>query len=797
MQRHSLLGSEIVGAAGLPEEARWVRHHHERIDGGGYPDGLCGEEIPLESRIILVADAFEAMTSDRPYRRAPGQEFAIAELRRGAGHAVRRRGGRRAVPRARQPPSPRSRRSRLRSMRGLEERLRLALEGTETGFWEWDDRVRRGRVVRERRPDVRAAPRHAAGRAATTTWRAASTRPTARSCAGSCGRAVEHGEGYEHDVRVELPDGGERWLHSRVRVLTRRRRPPERLDRPAHRRHRAPPARGRARVPGRGEPGARRLARPAWRRSTRWRGSPSRAWPTGAPSSSRRSSAAAYEQVAVAHVDPEKVRWARELQERYPPDPDAPTGAPEVIRSGRSELYPVIDAALLEAAALDDEQREIVRQLQMNSAMVVPMRGARPHARGDHVRLRGVRPPVLDARAGAGRGARPPRRAGARPRAAVRPRAPRGGDAAARAAARRAAGRARPRAGRPLHAARRARPRGRRLVRRVRAAPTGATGSWWATSAGAGCAAAATMGQIRNALRAYALKGARAGGRDGRPARARRRLGRDDRVRHGDLHRARPGDRRGRAGHGRAPAAAARARRRRRRVRGDRRSARRSGCSGAPPCRPRTSSWRPARRCGSTPTGSSSRASGRSTHGLADAGQGGRRRARRPRADRRRRCWPRCRARARTTWRCSGSGGVARDRSRLARWKVNSASAPPASPATGSSRNRSWSPASRRCQHAAGEPVRAAVEHGHALRPLVPRRAGELVHLVAGLAAEQLGQVGRVGGDAVHAEVARRRGRGGRCGSCATGRRRSAAGRCSPGWRSRSGSRAAPRRPGR
>jgi diguanylate cyclase (GGDEF)-like protein len=85
MQRHSLLGFEIVDAAGLPEEARWVRHHHERVDGRGYPDRLSGEEIPLESRIILAADAFEAMTSDRPYRQAPGQEFAVAELRRGAG----------------------------------------------------------------------------------------------------------------------------------------------------------------------------------------------------------------------------------------------------------------------------------------------------------------------------------------------------------------------------------------------------------------------------------------------------------------------------------------------------------------------------------------------------------------------------------------------------------------------------------------------------------------------------------------------------------------------------------------
>jgi diguanylate cyclase (GGDEF)-like protein/putative nucleotidyltransferase with HDIG domain len=85
MKRHSLLGFDIVDAAGLHTEARWVRHHHERVDGRGYPDGLAGDEIPLESRIILVADAFEAMTSDRPYRKAPGREFAFEELQRGAG----------------------------------------------------------------------------------------------------------------------------------------------------------------------------------------------------------------------------------------------------------------------------------------------------------------------------------------------------------------------------------------------------------------------------------------------------------------------------------------------------------------------------------------------------------------------------------------------------------------------------------------------------------------------------------------------------------------------------------------
>jgi diguanylate cyclase (GGDEF)-like protein len=85
MKTHSVLGENIVLAAEMPERARWVRHHHERIDGFGYPDGLADREIPLESRIIHVADAFEAMTSDRPYRKAPGEQFAVDELRRNAG----------------------------------------------------------------------------------------------------------------------------------------------------------------------------------------------------------------------------------------------------------------------------------------------------------------------------------------------------------------------------------------------------------------------------------------------------------------------------------------------------------------------------------------------------------------------------------------------------------------------------------------------------------------------------------------------------------------------------------------
>ena len=62
-----------------------VRHHHERFDGKGYPDGLAGQDIPLEARILAVADAFDAMTHERAYRKAMSKEDALAELERGAG----------------------------------------------------------------------------------------------------------------------------------------------------------------------------------------------------------------------------------------------------------------------------------------------------------------------------------------------------------------------------------------------------------------------------------------------------------------------------------------------------------------------------------------------------------------------------------------------------------------------------------------------------------------------------------------------------------------------------------------
>jgi len=86
IKKHAALGAGILSnIESLKEVSKIIRHHHEWYNGEGYPDGLTGEEIPLGSRIISVADAYQAMTSDRPYRKAFSKEKAIAELERGAG----------------------------------------------------------------------------------------------------------------------------------------------------------------------------------------------------------------------------------------------------------------------------------------------------------------------------------------------------------------------------------------------------------------------------------------------------------------------------------------------------------------------------------------------------------------------------------------------------------------------------------------------------------------------------------------------------------------------------------------
>jgi HD-GYP domain-containing protein (c-di-GMP phosphodiesterase class II) len=86
MRRHTVMGERIVASVpSLRGAARLIRASHERWDGAGYPDGLAGEEIPLGARIIAVCDAYDAMTTDRPYRRAMAADAARAELRARAG----------------------------------------------------------------------------------------------------------------------------------------------------------------------------------------------------------------------------------------------------------------------------------------------------------------------------------------------------------------------------------------------------------------------------------------------------------------------------------------------------------------------------------------------------------------------------------------------------------------------------------------------------------------------------------------------------------------------------------------
>jgi putative nucleotidyltransferase with HDIG domain len=85
MRDHPRIGATILDDAGLEDIREWVLAHHERPDGEGYPRRLSDAEIPLEAKILAVADAYEAMTVDRCYRRGIGRDLAVAELRSNAG----------------------------------------------------------------------------------------------------------------------------------------------------------------------------------------------------------------------------------------------------------------------------------------------------------------------------------------------------------------------------------------------------------------------------------------------------------------------------------------------------------------------------------------------------------------------------------------------------------------------------------------------------------------------------------------------------------------------------------------
>jgi HD-GYP domain-containing protein (c-di-GMP phosphodiesterase class II) len=89
MRAHPLTGAQILAPLEFFEEgAVIVRHHHERLDGSGYPDRLTGASIPLGARIVAIADVYDALTSDRPYRCALPAEGAVSHLRREGGHTL-------------------------------------------------------------------------------------------------------------------------------------------------------------------------------------------------------------------------------------------------------------------------------------------------------------------------------------------------------------------------------------------------------------------------------------------------------------------------------------------------------------------------------------------------------------------------------------------------------------------------------------------------------------------------------------------------------------------------------------
>jgi putative nucleotidyltransferase with HDIG domain len=86
IREHPKIGAKLLlRVTTLREAIPYVLYHHERWDGTGYPSGKRGEEIPVEARVLAIADAFDAMTSDRPYRNALSREEALAEVERCAG----------------------------------------------------------------------------------------------------------------------------------------------------------------------------------------------------------------------------------------------------------------------------------------------------------------------------------------------------------------------------------------------------------------------------------------------------------------------------------------------------------------------------------------------------------------------------------------------------------------------------------------------------------------------------------------------------------------------------------------
>jgi len=368
--------SATIGLAFLDREHRFVRINAAlaQIDGlpvdahlgrrvGDLLPGLAAQLEPLLDRVLTCGEPITDVLvrgrtaasegSDRewsasylPLRDADGGVCAVAAIVTELGDKVQ-----------------------AQDLRLSREHLRLALEGTQTGTWVWDVKAD------EVRWSDNLGPLHGLGRGEQPpTYEAylATMHPGDRERIGAAVQAaLEEGSGYELELRSRTAEGEERWVLAKAHVITDDDGTPSAIvglttDVTERRRRedaRAFLAEAGAALTGLQDPvrALEEVARLAVPRLADW------------CVVQLVDEHGRIEDIAVAHADPEKARWAGELQARWPPDPTATSGAPEVIRTGRAELYPEIADELLVAGAQDEEHLNLLRALHIRSAMIVPL----------------------------------------------------------------------------------------------------------------------------------------------------------------------------------------------------------------------------------------------------------------------------------------------------------------------------------------------------------------------------------------------------------------------------------------
>ena len=205
MRTHAEIGEQLVRRIpAVGTAALTVRHHHERVDGSGYPDALAGEEIPIEARIVAVADAYSAITADRPYRRARSRAEAVAELRAGAGRHHDGRAVEALVTRARRRPGPASRGLTPAQFAGAAAAVQFARTTVQRPPCAWSS-VNASGAASMRQNASSGAPSACTTAALTTSpCVMAATRPSRSACASSQ-RAIR----VQNMARLSPPCGAE------------------------------------------------------------------------------------------------------------------------------------------------------------------------------------------------------------------------------------------------------------------------------------------------------------------------------------------------------------------------------------------------------------------------------------------------------------------------------------------------------------------------------------------------------------------------------------------------------------